>query len=233
LTVGDCCAGIGGFSLGFERAGFDVAWQIEIDPFAQAVLTKHWPRVTRHDDIRTASAEALGYVDVLCGGIPCQPFSQASRGRRRGTSDDRWLWSDMRRLVAALRPAWVVVENVPQFDDGVALDTVVSDLEALAYDVAPPLEVPACAVGSDHWRARLWICGYTDRHGEPGMPVDAEASRLSRTRDDASRVGAAHGLSGGLHGHRMRALGNAIHPAIAERFADAIIAATAAKERAA
>jgi DNA (cytosine-5)-methyltransferase 1 len=222
MTVGDCCAGIGGFSRGFEQAGFDVAWQIEIDPFAQVVLAKHWPRVHRHDDIRTARADALGYVDVLCGGVPCQPFSQASRGRRTGTSDNRWLWPDMCRLVAALRPAWVLVENVPQFDDGVALDTVVSDLEALTYDVAPPLEVPACAVGSDHWRARLWVCGYTDRHGQPGVPVDAEVARLSRARDDAGRVGTAHGLSGRLDGHRMRALGNAIHPAIAQRFAESI-----------
>ena len=226
MTVGDCCAGIGGFSLGFQRAGFDVAWQIEIDPFACAVLAKHWPHVRRHDDIRTADPATLGYVDVLCGGIPCQPFSSASRGRRRGTGDDRWLWPDMRQLVAALRPAWVLVENVPQFDDGVALDTVVSDLEALAYEVA------ACAVGSDHWRARLWLCGYTDRHGEPGRTVDAEVARLSRASDDAGRVGTPHGLSGSLDGHRMRALGNAIHPAIAQRFAEAIVIAEVARRAA-
>jgi DNA (cytosine-5)-methyltransferase 1 len=229
MTVGECCAGIGGFSLGFERAGFDVAWQIEIDPFARAVLEKHWPHVSRHDDITTADPAALGYVDVLCGGLPCQPFSQASRGRRRGTGDDRWLWPAMRRLVSVLRPAWVVVENVPHFDDGVALDAVVSDLAADDYDVGPVLEIPACAVGSDHRRSRLWICGYTDRHGQPGRPVHAEVARLSRTRDDAGRVGAAHVLPGRLDRHRMTALGNALSPAIAQRLAEAIADAEARK----
>ena len=222
MTVGECFAGIGGFGLGFERAGFDIRWQIEIDPWCRAVLAKHWPHVHQHDDIRTAGAHNLDPVDVIVGGWPCQPFSSASAGRRRGARDDRWLWPEMRRLVAELRPAWVVGENVAHFD-GPELDTVVADLEALHYEVAPPLEVPACAFGLDHKRARLWVLGYTDRHSQPGVSIDAEVARLPRRRDDARGMGGADVVSARLdRSRRMTALGNAIVPDIAEWIARGI-----------
>lgn len=230
LTVGSLFAGVGGFDLGFERAGFEVRWQVEIDPWARRVLAKHWPHVHRHDDIRTAGAHNLEPVDVITGGFPCQPFSQASRGRRAGRDDSRWLWPEMRRVIDALRPAWVVAENVPHLDDG-TLDAVVDDLEASGYAVAPPLEIPACAVGQDHWRARLWIVGHADRDGQPGRAVDAEVAGLPRTRDDAPRVGAQDGLSRTVDGRRMTALGNAVVPAIPEWLARYILAVEA--ERAA
>ena len=53
LTHGSLFAGIGGFDLGFERAGFKTVWQVEIDPFCRKVLEKHWPNVQRFDDVRT------------------------------------------------------------------------------------------------------------------------------------------------------------------------------------
>ena len=214
MTVGSLFAGIGGFDLGLERAGMTVKWQVEIDPFCRAVLAKHWPDVRRYEDVRTVGSE-LERVDVLCGGFPCQPFSQASRGRRHGNDDPRALWPEMRRLVALLRPRWVVAENVPQFDRG-PLDAMVSDLEALDYEVAPPLEIPACAFGLDHWRPRLWIVGHTDRDGQSGLPIDAEVAGLPQSRDDTRGMGTADGLSGRLDARRMAALGNAIVPQIAE-----------------
>lgn len=210
MTVGSLFAGIGGFDLGLERAGFTIQWQVEIDPFASLVLEKHWPHVSRHRDIRASGAHNLSTVDLVCGGFPCQPFSSASRGRRVGEH----LWPEMRRVIDELRPAWVLAENVPQID-GPALDQVVADLVASDYDVGL-LEIPACAVGLDHRRARYWICGHTDRHRQPGGSVHAEVARLPGPADDARRMGAAHGLPGRLDRHRMRALGNAIVPQIAE-----------------
>ena len=53
MTFGELFAGIGGFSLGLERAGMTCKWQVEIDPYATAVLKKHWPDVPKHDDVRT------------------------------------------------------------------------------------------------------------------------------------------------------------------------------------
>jgi DNA (cytosine-5)-methyltransferase 1 len=70
LTVGSLFSGIGGFDLAAERVGWEIKWQVEIDPFCRAVLAKHWPSVRRYEDVRTVGAE-LGYVDVLCGGWPC------------------------------------------------------------------------------------------------------------------------------------------------------------------
>ena len=212
--------GIGGFDLGFERAGYEVKWQVEIDPFCRAVLAKHWPDVKRYDDIRAVGPE-LEYVDVICGGWPCQPVSSASRGRRRGTADPRWLWPENRRILALHRPAWFVGENVAHID-GAPLEQVVSDLEAIGYEVGPPLEIPACAFGHDHWRRRLWILGHAHGDRQPGLSVDAEMARLSRGGDGAERLGTSHGVSRGLDARRMAAIGNSIVPQIAQWIAEQI-----------
>src|SRR5688572_19250399 len=116
LTVGSLFAGIGGFDLGFERAGFEIKWQVEIDPFCQRVLARHWPNAKRYLDIRGTKGDDLDAVDVVVGGFPCKQTSVASaiHGRRVGLSGrDSGLWADMRRLVFSLPifPRFVVVEN--------------------------------------------------------------------------------------------------------------------------
>lgn len=70
-TVGSLFAGIGGFDLGFTRAGFDVSWQVEIDPWCRKVLAKHFPSAERFEDVRTVGSHNLKRVDVICGGFPC------------------------------------------------------------------------------------------------------------------------------------------------------------------
>lgn len=225
LTVGSLFAGIGGFDLGFERAGFEIRWQVEIDPFCRAVLAKHWPDVRRYEDVNRVGS-GLERVDVITGGLPCQPFSSASRGRRRGTTDDRFLWPEMRRIISNARPRWVVGENVTHFD-GPALKQMVSDLDGLGYEIGPPFEVPACAFGLDHWRPRLWVVGHAHRDSESRLPIDAQMARLSQSPDDAGSVGASNGLSGRLDRRRMAAIGNAIVPQIAEWIARRILEAEA------
>lgn len=219
LTVGGLFSGIGGFELGFQRAGYEIRWMVERDPFCRAVLDKHWPHVTRYFDVR--KVRRLERTDVICGGWPCQPVSSASRGRRRGTADHRWLWPETCRVVDESRPTWFVGENVTHLD-GPPLTDVVSDLESLGYEVAPPLEVPACAFGHDHWRPRLWILGHAHRNGESRVSVDAKVARVSRPRDDAGSLGTTDGLSRRLDAHRMAALGNSIVPQIAEWIARGI-----------
>ncbi len=72
FTFGSLFAGIGGFDLGFERAGMTCAWQVEIDDYANRVLEKHWPDVRRWRDVRTFPPEPTNEwkVDVICGGFP-------------------------------------------------------------------------------------------------------------------------------------------------------------------
>lgn len=111
-TVGSMFSGIGGFDLGFKRAGFRIAWCIEFDKAAQAVLRKRFPHAKIYGDIREVDALELERVDVICGGFPCQDLSVA--GKRVGLSGSRsGLFHDAIRIVRAIKPAIVLLENVP------------------------------------------------------------------------------------------------------------------------
>jgi DNA (cytosine-5)-methyltransferase 1 len=224
LRVLDLFSGIGGISLGLERTGgFRTVAFCERDRFCRAVLEKHWPGVPVFGDVSSLDGRAFrGTVDVIAGGFPCQPFSSASRGRRRGTSDDRYLWPQMRRLVDEARPSFVLGENVPHMD-GVALDEVVLDLEGLGYEVAPPLEIPACAVGFNHRRSRLWVLAYADGDREPVLPVYAEVAGMQDGGRHSAELGAADGLSGRLDRHRLKALGNSVCVPVVEAIGRAIL----------
>lgn len=130
-------AGIGGFDLGLERAGMTVIGQVEINPFCQRVLARHWPEVPRHDDVRTCvdwwRSVPRPRVDLVAGGPPCQPFSSA--GRRRGVSDERWLWPAMATVVRGVRPRYVLVENVDDLvRDSEAFGWVLGDLSELGFN---------------------------------------------------------------------------------------------------
>ena len=72
MKYGSLFAGIGGFDLGLDRAGMECAWQVEIDPYCRRVLAKHWPHVTRFEDIHHVGFDTLQPVDLVCGGFPCQ-----------------------------------------------------------------------------------------------------------------------------------------------------------------
>lgn len=201
MNVLDLFSGIGGFSLGLERAGMRTVAFCEIEPYCRAVLRKHWPDVPMHADIRGLTADDITEtIDLVCGGFPCQPWSVA--GQQRGEKDDRDLWPEMRRVIAAVGPRWIIGENVPGLDDSefMGLDRVLSDLEGLGYQ-ATTLEIPACSVDAPHRRSRLWIvanasggrCGGTSqRQGEQprraeavgGSEDVAHAARFQRGRQE-------------------------------------------------
>src|SRR5690606_23510970 len=105
MRFGSLFSGIGGLDLGLERAGMDVSWQSEIDPFACRVLDHHWPEVPNYGDITTIDPDTLGPVDVLTGGFPCQDVSVA--GRRAGLAGERsGLWFEFARIIGATKPKW-------------------------------------------------------------------------------------------------------------------------------
>src|SRR5262249_16380197 len=128
------------------------------------VLAKHWPDVARYGDIRTITD--LPYVDVLCGGFPCQDISNA--GKREGIDGERsGLWSEMARIIGLVRPRYVVVENVSALL-GRGMGRVLGDLAACGYDAEWDC-IPASAVGAPHRRDRVWIVAYASRDVESGL----------------------------------------------------------------
>lgn len=156
--------------LGLERAGMTIVGQVEIDPFCQRVLAKHWPEVPQHDDVRTCvewwRSEPRPRVDLVCGGFPCQPVSVA--GSQRGRDDERWLWPIFAEVLRGLRPRYAVLENVPGLLRGWIGD-VLGDLAALGYDAEWDC-IPASAFGAPHRRDRWFAVAYTAGCGEQDEP---------------------------------------------------------------
>lgn len=162
MTMGGICSGIGGFEYAATRLGMDVRWMAEIEPYCQRVLRKHWPAAPIYGDIREVDWNAVEPVELLCGGPPCQPASVA--GKRLGEADDRWLWPEVHRAVAALKPRWCCFENPPGLL-GVGLHKATAPMESLGYEVGVA-SIPACAVGAPHLRERLWIVAHANRERE-------------------------------------------------------------------
>lgn len=156
LTFGSLFAGIGGFDLGLERAGLRCKWQVENDPTCVAVLTKHWPGVKKYGDITKVNFKKVEKVQVICGGFPCQPVSEA--GRKQAEQDARWLWPEFARAIRAIRPRYALVENVPGLIVR-GMGTVLRDLAALGYDAEWQM-LPAAAFGAPHRRNRIFIVAY-------------------------------------------------------------------------
>lgn len=151
------CAGIGAIDYVWTHwLGQAIAGQVERDPFCRAILAKHWPDVPRLDDIREVRGNEFGPVDLVAGGIPCQPFSYA--GNRHGAADDRFLWPEAFRIVQRCQPTWVLVENVAGFIS-LALDQVQADLASAQYE-SQAFVLPACAVGAPHQRNRVFIVAH-------------------------------------------------------------------------
>jgi DNA (cytosine-5)-methyltransferase 1 len=190
MKVLDLFSGIGGFSLGLERAGMQTVAFCEIEPYARRVLAKHWPQVPCYDDIRTLTAERLAAdgiaVDVICGGFPCQDLSVAGRGA--GIAGERsGLWSHFARLIRELRPAYVIVENVSALL-GRGLGRVLGDLAALGYNAEWHC-IPAAAVGAPHHRDRVWIVADADGDGRQQARRDASCSSPESCSGTANRIG--------------------------------------------
>lgn len=161
LKVLDLFSGIGGFSLGLERAGgFETAAFCEINKSAQKVLKKHWPNVPIFEDVSTLKGEQLGTIDVICGGFPCQDISLAGKGA--GLEGARsGLWFEFHRLIKEIKPSWVIAENVAALRSR-GLDQVLRSLAEIGYDAEWHC-IPASAVGAKHTRDRIWIIAYPSK----------------------------------------------------------------------
>ena len=187
LTFGSLFAGIGGFDLGFERAGMECKWQVEIDPYCQKVLAKHWPHVRRHDDVRTfPPTDADEWrVDVICGGFPCQDISYAGKGA--GLAGERsGLFYEAIRIIRTLGPAIVVLENVSALLTR-GIGDVLGTLASIGFDAEWHC-IPAASVGAPHIRDRVFILGYSSCTAS-----ERGTGRFSKTEAGEYRTGKLNG----------------------------------------
>ena len=162
MTHGSLFSGIGGFDLAAEWVGWENVFHCEWNEFGQKVLKYYWPNAESFTDItKTDFTKYEGTIDLISGGFPCQPYSQA--GKRLGKEDDRHLWPEMLRAIREVKPSWVVGENVyglVNWNGGLVFHEVQADLEAEGYEVWPFL-LPAVSVNAPRRRDRIWFVAYT------------------------------------------------------------------------
>ena len=228
----DLFSGIGGFALAASWAGYQTVGFCEIEDYPRRILSKRFPGVPIHGDIRELDGSIYRGVDLITGGYPCQPFSQA--GQRKGKEDDRHLWPELRRVVAQARPAFLVAENVAGHIT-LGLDEVLADLESEGY-AGRAIVVPACAVNAPHRRDRVWIVAKQLHDADTINNRSAEQERKHKWPEDLggcskdkleSRSAVAHseykgsqrGVSGGQnpqwegqHGHTRCCSSSDIQP---------------------
>jgi site-specific DNA-cytosine methylase len=159
MRVSSFFAGIGGFDLGLERAGMNVVFQCELDPFCQQILKRHWPHVPLHDDITTLKPATIPAADLWCAGWPCQDLSTANTERAGLSGKRSGLFFTFMDLVREVRPAWLVMENVPGLlsaEQGTALETVIDTLEANGY-LGGWVSCNAVDSGLPHHRDRVFF----------------------------------------------------------------------------
>lgn len=225
MNVLDLFSGIGGFSLGLERAGMRTVAFCEVDPFCRRVLKKHWPDTPIFHDVRELSAQHLTArgiaVDAICGGFPCQDLSLLGKGQ--GLEGSRsGLWFEYARLIGELRPTHVIVENVPALLHR-GIGRVLGDLAAFGFDAEWHC-IPAAAIGGVHERDRVWIIAHP-----PQRPLRAGwfAGSQDRKEDDWTRLVSTGGSRSDYEIpdwlDRVGACGNAVIPDIPEIIGRAIM----------
>lgn len=230
ITFGSLFAGIGGFDLGFERAGMQCKWQVEIDDYATKVLEKHWPWTYRERDVCQCGIGNLCSVDMICGGDPCQGNSVAGSVHNKERED---VGSHFVRIVGELRPLCVVRENVAIEKRGAIRPwrAMLSELRGIGYECVP-FRFPASMVGALHKRWRIIIVGFNsnsncvgwkgvDREGVKAWNVSGvggvqlHQGAFAKDACSTSRIcGAGDGIPNRMD--RLRCLGNAVVPQVAE-----------------
>jgi DNA (cytosine-5)-methyltransferase 1 len=242
MRVLDLFSGIGGFSLGLERAGMETVAFCEIEPYCQKVLKKHWPDVPIYNDVRGVTSERLKAdgitgIDVITGGFPCQDASTARtnsrvNGKRKGIKgESTGLWRECARLLGDLRPNYAIYENVAALltgGGGEWFGAVLGDLAEVGYSCQWHC-IPASNLGADHERDRVWIIAYPNEAQCKGRGLSSRiyeeytnACSSNRWEDKPGMDRVANGIPN--QAHRLRGLGNSVVPQIPELIGNAIMA---------
>lgn len=201
-TIGSLFSGYGGLDLAARDAFFGarIAWHVERDANPSRILAHHYPSIPNHGDVTRINWADVEPVDILTGGYPCQPFSQA--GLRKGTDDERHLWPYVLDAIRQLRPRYVLLENV-RGHLTLGFDAVLSDLARVGWAAVWGI-VRASDAGAPHQRARLFILAYPNggRREQSDalqriLPIaDADGDDAADSSGEG-REGAAHAGSGG------------------------------------
>ena len=243
MKVLDLFSGIGGFSLGLERAGMETVAFCEFDKHAQKVLKKHWPDVPIFEDVRALDGSQFrGAVDVVCGGFPCQDLSAA--GKRAGFDGDRSiLYREMLRIISECRPRFAIFENVTGLlsgDSGRWFAQFLYDLAEVGYDAEWHC-ISASELGAHHHRDRVWIIAYPkmqrcERESTIENALHIEIFKSLRNGKRNSRLPNNteprvrrdfNGVPQRMDRPRLKQLGNAVVPQIPEIIGRAIMEAAA------
>ena len=162
LRVASFFSGIGGFDLGFERAGMAVVFQCESNKFCQKVLFKHWPQVKLVANIHDVIPNDIPESEIWCGGFPCQDLSLANQGKRKGLGGQRsGLFFKFADLLSQRLPRWIVIENVPGLLNsfhGEDFRTILQTLDELGYGLSWRV-LDAKYFGTPQRRRRVFIIG--------------------------------------------------------------------------
>ena len=183
-------AGVGGFDLGFERAGHTCLGQVEIDKHAQKILKKHWPDVPLHDDVTTAikwakEMDLIGRVDIVCGGFPCQDVSVAGKRAGAGAGTRSGLFWNAIQFAQEVKAQTIILENVPGLlssNQGRDFGTVLTALADAGYRHIEWRVLDSQFFGTPQRRKRVFIIGCTtDRSKQPILINDESSGRRTET----------------------------------------------------
>ena len=244
--VGSLFSGIGGIEIGFENQGFKTKWFCECEPYARAVLRKRFPTAKIYEDITKIDFKTVHRVKILTGGFPCQDISIAGKGE--GIKGKRsGLWKYYLKAISEIRPRIALIENVARLTKK-GLSTVLCDLAKIGYDAEWHC-VPACSVGAPHKRERIFIIAYTNekrwndgnnndtkhevyQNEEWNFPKNIKSGgewerwiiQNFKVTDWTLPESYFHRVDDGLSEEldRIKCLGNAVVPQVAEVFAKAI-----------
>ena len=158
FTFADLCAGIGGFRLGLEEVGGNCIYSSEIDADCERTYQGNFGNSFDAKDIHSINESQFPYVDVLCAGFPCQPFSIA--GKRLGFSDERGsIYFKISSIVKEVQPKVVFLENVAnlvRMDSGNTFREIAKDLDSIGYEVHYDI-LDSANFGVPQTRPRVYI----------------------------------------------------------------------------
>lgn len=158
FTFADLCAGIGGFRLGLESIGGQCLYSCEIDKDCERTYNSNFSSNFDHSDINTINENDFPYVDILCAGFPCQPFSIA--GKQKGFEDPRGnIVFKISSIAKASKPKIIFLENVSnllKMDSGKAFQLIKNSIENAGYTLFSDI-LDSSNFGIPQTRPRIYL----------------------------------------------------------------------------